>query len=130
MQPPPEIPETARAALPETTEIPETYRQAAAAATGEVRRGWVKDFGDPGLEAIVAEAIENNLNLRAAVARVDQAEGFAIQAGAELKPAVGLGARGVGAEGFSSADPQLSSSGVSLNVSWELDLWGRVRSQA
>lgn len=128
-QPPP-IDESIQDALPETTEIPLDYEEAANAATGAVVNGWLKSFGDPELEAIVAEAIQNNLNLRAAVARVDAAAGFATQAGAELTPVVGLGGSGSAREGFSTGDPALSTSGVALNASWELDIWGRVRSQA
>ncbi len=90
----------------------------------------MRTFGDPGLEAIVAEAIQNNLNLRAAVAKVDAAAGFATQAGAELKPAIGVGGQALNRDGFSSGDPYVTSTGVSLNVSWELDIWGRVRAQA
>lgn len=130
VQQPPETLDMAREALPETTEIPGDFREAADAAKGEVEDGWLESFGDPGLEAIVSEAIENNLNLRAAVAKVDAAAGFATQAGAELKPAVGLGGQAGDREGFSSNAPQLTSTGVALNMSWELDLWGRVRSQA
>jgi len=124
------IAETAQEALPETTVIPLNYEEAAAIASGRVLDGWLDTFGDPELEAIVAEAIQNNLSLQAAIARVDQAAGFATQAGAELKPAIGMGGTALDRESFSSSSPGLSSSGVELNMSWELDLWGRVRSQA
>ena len=127
---PPPTPVIVEEALPETTEIPLDFEGAAAAATGKVRDGWLKTFGDPGLEAIVVEAIQNNLNLRAAVAQVDAAAGFATQAGAELKPAIGASGQALNREGYSSGDPYITSSGVSLNVSWELDIWGRVRAQA
>lgn len=116
--------------LPEATEIPLNYQEAANAATGAVVDGWLSTFGDPELEAIVAEAIQNNLNLRAAVARVDAAAGFATQAGAELMPVVGIGGSGLAREGFSSSAPSVAANGIALNASWELDLWGRVRSQA
>jgi NodT family efflux transporter outer membrane factor (OMF) lipoprotein len=124
------IEETVTEALPETTEIPLDYEAAANAARGKVVDGWLATFGDPDLEAVVAEAIENNLNIRAAAARVDQAAGFATQAGAELTPAIAAGGGAAAREGFSSGDPAMSSSGASLNLSWELDVWGRVRSQA
>ncbi len=124
------IAQTVTEALPETTEIPLDYEAAADAARGKVVDGWLATFGDPDLEAVVTEAIENNLNIRAAAARVDQAAGFATQAGAELTPAIAAGGGAAAREGFSSGDPAMSSSGASLNLSWELDVWGRVRSQA
>lgn len=124
------IEESAREALPETTEIPLDYQAALEVAMGDVQAGWLASFNDPRLEALVAEALEHNLNLRAAVARVDEAAGYAVQASAELKPAVGLGGSTALREGFAAGDPALSTSGLSLNASWEVDLWGRVRAQA
>jgi NodT family efflux transporter outer membrane factor (OMF) lipoprotein len=124
------VEETGRDALPETTQIPLDYQAAADVALGDVQDGWLASFNDPQLEALVVEALEHNLNLQAAIARVDAAAGYAVQASAELKPAVGLGGSLGSQEGFSSSDPALSTSGLQLNASWELDLWGRVRAQA
>lgn len=124
------IEETASEALPESTRIPLDYAAAANAAQGEVIDGWLKNFGDPQLEAIVAEAITNNLDLRAAVARVDQAAGIAVQSGVELKPGLGAGGSAKNQQSFAASDPDITATGVALNSSWELDLWGRVRSQA
>lgn len=117
-------------ALPETTILPIDFKAAADAAAGDVVDGWLASFGDEVLEVIVAEAIQNNLSLQAAVARVDAASGFATQAGAELTPVIGVGGSGSAREGFTSSEPGLTTRGVALNASWELDLWGRVRSQA
>jgi len=124
--------EIAEAALPDNAVVPEGFATASNAALQAVRSGWLADFAReaPEVEELVREALENNLNLVAAAARVDSAAGVAIQAGAELKPAVALGASANSKEGFSAATPGLTTSGAALNVSWELDLWGRVRSQA
>jgi len=127
---PPEIQETARQALPEATPVPVDFNEAAAAATGDVTEGWLASFGDPELEALVAEAIQNNLSLRAAAARLDAAAGFATQAGAELVPAIGASGAALDRQGFNTGDPSVSTSGAALNASWALDIWGRVRSQA
>ena len=128
-QPPP-VSETVKEALPETTEVPEDFRESDAAAPGQVEHGWLKTLGDPELEALVAEAVKNNLSLRAAVASLDKAAGFATQAGAELKPAIALTDKGLSREGFAADATGIKNSGVNLNVSWELDIWGRVRAQA
>ena len=124
------ISETAEQALPASTTIPLSFNEAANAAEGAVVEGWLATLGDEQLEALVVEAIRNNLNLRAAIARVDAASGFATQASSELAPMIGLGGQGLGAEGFNAGDPQLSSNSLALNMSWELDIWGRVRAQA
>ncbi len=70
------------------------------------------------------EVLLNNQNLVVAASNVDAAAALAVQAGAALKPTVGLVA------GSSSTDAgglptTLESSNAFLNVSWELDLWGR-----
>ena len=118
---PPSQEEITEAALPDATKVPLDYEAAANAANGAVINGWLTTFGDAELEAIVSEAIKSNLNIRAAVAKVDAAAGFAVQAGAELKPAVVAGGQGLQRQGFSSGDPQLTSTGAALNLSWELD---------
>lgn len=90
--------------------------------------GWLADFARPELDALVAEALANNLDLQAAAARRDGAASAARAAGASLKPALALGldgGRGGRVEGGASA----ASFGAGLNFSWEVDLWGRLRSQ-
>ena len=113
-------------ALPETTEVRDEF--STPADTGEVDDGWVADFGDAKLDELVVEVIANNLNLEAAAAQVDIAAARATQAGASLKPAVGLSAAGQSAD--AGLPNQLESSNVFLNVSWEIDVWGRVRAGA
>ncbi len=89
--------------------------------------GWLADFGRPELEALVAEALEHNFDLQAAVARLDGAAAAARVAGAALQPALALGLEGE-RRGRVEGTPA-NAFGAGLNFSWELDLWGRVRSQ-
>jgi NodT family efflux transporter outer membrane factor (OMF) lipoprotein len=99
-----------------------------------VTETWWQDFGDPVLDQIVGEALANNPSLLEAEARVRQAAAQAVIAGARLSPFVGAGAQIGGSERFIGksefAEPTLQSQshGVSLNFSWELDLWARIRS--
>ncbi|MFN2377608.1 MAG: efflux transporter outer membrane subunit [Candidatus Binatia bacterium] len=97
------------------------------------------DFGDPTLARLVAEALEANPDLQVAAARVAMAAADARIAGADLYPKIGLGGNGgrqrdvfvgfpVDAPGVSSPLSSTTSRlGVSLDISWELDVWGRVR---
>lgn len=117
--PPPEQEVILSEALPETTVIGGKWTSAA--QTGEVPDGWLKSYNDPRMEAVVGEALKNNLGLRAAAANVEAAAGAATIAGARLKPIVGLGGGGVNNAGDGSY-------GVGANVSWEIDVWGRLRS--
>ena len=97
----------------------------AGAASGVVEGNWVASFKEPSLEALVTEALVYNADLRLAEARVQQAAGYAQLAGATLYPQVNLMARGGGKFGGDGG----GLNGALLSLSWELDLWGRVRAQ-
>lgn len=92
-------------------------------APGAVADGWLATFRDAQLDALVAEALVYNTDLRVAAARVEQAAGYAKLAGSAIYPAVNFGAHGGGKLGGDGS----GLSGVGLFVNWELDLWGRVR---
>jgi outer membrane protein, multidrug efflux system len=98
-----------------------------AAAEGRVPDGWLKSFDDPVLEALVGEALRNNLDLRGAGSRLERARAEAQGAGAGLRPVVdAVGSAGARGDG----DARFESRGAGLNVSWEVDVWGRIRNQA
>lgn len=101
--------------------IPTTF--ASAAEAGGVDDGWLKDFNDPVLDALVAEALEANPGLKIADARVDKANGLTRQAESDLKPSVNLGAQ------YKDKDYEGKGEGSSANIgiSWEADVWGRIR---
>jgi NodT family efflux transporter outer membrane factor (OMF) lipoprotein len=98
---------------------------ASGAVDGAVTNGWLATFRDPALEALVAEALAYNADLRVAAARVEQAAGYARAAGAAIYPAVSLLARGGGQMSGDNSGLQ----GGLVSASWELDLWGRVRAE-
>ncbi len=125
--PPPKTAEVIDEALPATTEIRDDWA-AGAEDSGRVDDGWIASFGDPTLDDLVDEAIRNNLNLRLAASQVDRAAGLARLAGASLKPAVGLG--GNYGETWSQTDLLSGNSyNAALTVSWEADVWGKLRSR-
>jgi NodT family efflux transporter outer membrane factor (OMF) lipoprotein len=120
--PPPaseEIREEALATVP----LPESWA-AAGAAAGPVANEWIATFADPRLDALVREAVEHNLDLAVAATRVERADAYARAARAALRPGIAVLGRGSvqGGGDFSSG-----LVGGLLNVSWELDLWGRLR---
>jgi NodT family efflux transporter outer membrane factor (OMF) lipoprotein len=94
-------------------------------AAGAVAGSWLATFADPRLDALVAEAIAHNPDLQVAAAQVKVAAEYAQLADATLWPQVTLLARGGGQMSGDSSGLQ----GVGLFADWELDLWGRVRSQ-
>jgi outer membrane protein, multidrug efflux system len=88
-----------------------------------IQNGWLRSFGDPALEALVAEAIKYNSDLRAAAARVEQASANVRIAGGALYPAFTL----FGRTGIETSGEGAGLQGLILSGSWELDVWGRVR---
>lgn len=89
---------------------------------------WLNSFEDVQLSKLVQEARANNPNLQAAAANVERARALAIQAGAALKPAVNLALGRSGSGDNSSATPNVNNQSIGLQMSWEADIWGRIRS--
>jgi NodT family efflux transporter outer membrane factor (OMF) lipoprotein len=114
-------------ALPPGTSVPPQWTADPLPGT-PVPDGWLKSFNDPALEAIVAEAIAHNPDLRAAASRVDVAQQLVVLAGAQLQPQVGavVGGRTIEDSGSSGA---FNSSQAYASVGWEIDVWGRLRAQ-
>lgn len=109
-------------------ELPQEWR-----ATPETHafsdQHWVESFGDPVLSRLVERALTYNYNLKSAAARVDAAVAQARIDGSGLWPqlsfAPGYQYTQIRSAGFGSA--QFSVFEAMFNLSWELDVWGRVR---
>ncbi len=122
---PPTYTDVVEQALPKPTRIPPAWR--ADPRGGEVTNDWLKSFDDPALDAIVAEAIANNPDLRAAVTKVAIAQQAVIVVGSRLLPWAGVQ---LGAATVDDRDNgTFNSTTAFLGVAWELDVWGRLRAQ-
>lgn len=118
-------------------ELPSDWRWKIAEPRDAVPRGaWWTAFGDPVLDELQAQAASANQDLKAALARVDQARASARMSEAELYP--GLSAGGDFARYRTSGNspspvpfpvPSFRQSRwtTSLDLSYEVDLWGKVR---
>ena len=133
LAPAPDRDEVAQQALPDTTEIRSDWA-GDAQDTGHVDDGWIRSFNDPQLEALVDEALENNLNLRLAATQVERAAGLARLAAASLKPTIAFNADlGSQTAGRSILGQDLFSGdtyGAVLGMGWEMDVWGKLRARA
>lgn len=101
---------------------------------GGVETGWIGTFRDNRLPGLVEEALAGNLPLRAAMARLDQARALARIEGADRWPELsvsGNAGRQAGNSTLSGTRVRTHSNRFDLGamVSWELDVWGRVRAQ-
>ena len=116
--------------LPVAAQYPETDPAGAHAAD----MAWQAYFADARLQALIAQALASNRDIRIAALRVEEARAaYGIQR-AEQFPTIALGASGSRARvpGDLSVTGRPMTSAqyqTGLNVSaWELDFWGRVRS--
>ncbi|WP_298036740.1 efflux transporter outer membrane subunit [uncultured Desulfuromonas sp.] len=107
----------------------------AAPMDGAPKGSWWEIYGDPVLNGLEEEAAAANQDLRAAAARVDQARALARIDEADLLPRVDLNpaagrARTPGDFAFGGKGVTGDSYSVPFDLSYEIDLWGRVRRSA
>jgi multidrug efflux system outer membrane protein len=93
---------------------------------------WWEIFGDTNLNALETQALSANQQLRAAVARVDQSRATARVARANLLPSLNADPRFTRQRYSPNANPSFgsvtaNSFNAPLDLSYEVDLWGRVR---
>ncbi len=126
-------------------DMPASYPHAAALAAREATQPapsldtWWLGFDDPALTRVIQRALEQNLDLAAAIARVDQARAAARRAGAELLPqgsfsaSVGKqrqsleGAQGRLGRNLPGYDRNQTLYSTGVGASWEIDVAGGLR---
>jgi NodT family efflux transporter outer membrane factor (OMF) lipoprotein len=122
-----------RAPAPDFT-VPTEWSAGTQVVPGSAPEQWWAEFDDPDLDAAVTEALARNHDLEAATARLDQALAIARIEGADLFPQAAANLDGVRQKrifvGFPFAGNTTSTQwSLSLDVSWEIDLWGRLRAR-
>lgn len=94
--------------------------------------GWWQVYDDPALQALLSAALANNLDVRIAAARVEQARDALGSARLAQLPQVSASAAQSRAKTSTYLVPstvprERDTDSVSLGASWEIDLWGRLR---
>ncbi|HJV24933.1 MAG TPA: efflux transporter outer membrane subunit [Aromatoleum sp.] len=109
--------------------MPAAWDGASSDSAARPDAGWWLGFASRELDALMAEALSANPDFRVAIERVRQAELALKVTGASLLPSAALGAD----TAWSRVEPgrngparESESTGVSLSVSYEVDLWGRI----
>jgi len=111
-------------------ELPRTF--SLYTAESEPLSRWWEVFNDPDLNALITQALSDNLTIKEAWSRLNQARALAVQAGAALYPDL----TGTGGASFTRERTRNGSRRTDSNQdyflgiisSYELDLWGRIRS--
>ena len=92
------------------------------AARGE----WWRAYGDATLNDLAAKLVQNNQNVQVALANYRQARAAAQESRAAFMPTVGASVAAT--RGKSQTVPVVKNSQtLSLDASWEVDLWGGIR---
>jgi outer membrane protein, multidrug efflux system len=116
-------------------ELPQSFRYEEQSARDTANSAWWREFQDPVLDSLIAEALSNNKNVKIAAANIEQAAGVLTQTRAPLFPQASYGG-GASRQAVSESNAIPVPPGVSNpfnalqlfgGVSWEVDLWGRVR---
>ncbi len=112
------------------TLTPERFRGEQVAAPESIADlPWWQVFDDPVLQDLIATALRNNYDLQTAVARVEQARGILVSTRAAVFPQGGYsGDAGRGRTFLPiGGNRTFNSFAATLNLAWEIDLWGRIR---
>jgi len=122
-----------------TMPIPAQYRfvEGAAQAQSLADSPWFQVFDDPALQTLVREALTNNLDVMLAVARVEEARARAGVAKSFLYPQVDGGvtygvrqaSNSQAQDGSTREDTTHQSGSYGFQLSWEIDLFGKLRRQ-
>jgi len=115
------------------TELPAAWSETPVKGIAVGERWWML-YGDKALDTLVAEAMEHNSDLALAAARVEEARALSRVADSQLWPAIDVSAQRdrtrnsqVGSFPLPANAIETNDYRVQLNVSYELDLWGRLR---
>lgn len=115
-------PDYVRPPVPE----PMDYREGFPPGESVANMPWWEMFGDTVLTNLIGTCLENNRNLHAALARIDVGRAQLGIVRADLFPRIDYFADG-GVSGNTAEDGTSWDAAASLSMSYQLDLWGRIR---
>ncbi len=118
---------------PEIT-LPATFQGAAATPGTALAADWWRVLGEPRLDTLVDQALAGSLDLRLAAARVDEAAAALGLARGAQWPSLDLNgavtrsrSSTLNGQSTPAGGPESTTHRLTLNTSFEIDLWGRLR---
>jgi NodT family efflux transporter outer membrane factor (OMF) lipoprotein len=120
--------------IPPVAVVPPAWTQPvpepALTRSADTLASWWGAFEDPTLTSLVTRAVQGNLDVRVAVSRLREARASARGARGALAPSVdaSASARVAGSGSASGFGGTSDSYSLSLDASWELDVFGGIRS--
>ncbi len=112
--------------------VPLAYDQQANQASSQLSNTWWTLYQDQVLNDLVAKAVQNNSDIKLAVARIEEADAVLREVGAALFPQIDLNsaasrtrATTTGATPVLANNPR-SNFNAQLRTSFELDFWGKL----
>ena len=116
-------------------ETPDAWHESVMAdfETGEASlQTWWTVFDDPILNGLIERVSTNNLTLKTAAARIEQAAALRGVSASQFYPSIFADASASAVQTAEAntpngADRQGELYGAGLSMAWELDLWGRIR---
>ena len=114
------------------TKSPVTYTQTAVRSDSITNLKWWEVYEDTVLQTLIQKGIDQNLDLKSALARIEQSRAIYGFNKANLLPFFDYSARARANEFrdlSTEANVAFPSNSFALlgNVSWEIDLWGKLR---
>lgn len=92
----------------------------------QVEQRWWSSFGDSTLDIFITRALTNNKTLGIANTRVEEARASRLNSFSQLMPQITLNADAQrGNQGFYTGDKPLAYQDVTIQATWELDLFGK-----
>jgi outer membrane protein, multidrug efflux system len=116
-------------------EVPQSFRFEYANAADVVNTAWWEQFQDPVLNELIKTALENNLDVKVAAARVDEFLGQFWSTRSALFPQVSAGldasrqraSQSAGIPVPAGINPVYNQFEASLSGFWNIDLFGQIR---
>jgi len=93
---------------------------------------WENLFNDPILDSLIAEGLQNNLDLQSAIEAVKASEAYFKQSQQAMLPGISAQAGHTYVRNSESTYPdgprEYEASQIALQASWEIDFWGKLKS--